>query len=113
MIDTDLVIALLIVFVVVAGFAFPAIIIETQYPANPAKWRSERRRRVERAQVKRISTLEHDLGYVPCSNDDCWECKRMVSLPNGGVHVISPTTDEIVRKVYDKSIKIPTEKILK
>lgn len=88
----EVIIAASIVFAVVVGFAFPAVLIETPYPANPAKWRSERRRRVEMAQVRRISILEHDLGYVPCSDDDCSVCARTIFMDNGRKYTMKSST---------------------
>lgn len=95
----EVIIAASIVLAVVVGFAFPAIIIETQYPANPAKWRSERLRRVEGARVRRISTLEHDLGYVPCSNDDCYTCARTIFLEDGRKHVMKSSTPPSMKSI--------------
>lgn len=110
--DLEFIIAVSIVLAVVGGFIFPAIIIETQYPANPAKWRSERRRRVEMAQVRRISTLEHDLGYVPCSDDDCSICARTIFMDNGRKYVMKSSTPPSTKslKKAKKNRRAPARK---
>ena len=40
----------------------------------PWKWRAELSVQAERARLRRIGEMEHDLGYVPCSNDRCFPC---------------------------------------
>lgn len=90
-------------------------------PYNPFKWAQERRRRLERARERRISVLEHDLGYRPCSDEHCLDPKCIVSKVRNGGHPIwdNPALpapppmmpiDDLAKKAYDKDIALRTRR---
>lgn len=45
-------------------------------PKDPRRWRIAAEVRRMREAGHRISLLEHDLGYTPCSDPDCWTCRE-------------------------------------
>lgn len=89
--------AITILFFASLAFLFADIflVIERDYPLNPLRWAQERRGRINRATVSRISGLEHDLGYRPCSDDECWTCERYVErLDTSAASVYTRLWDE-------------------
>jgi len=45
-----------------------------ELPKDVRRWRSAAQVRRMREAGHRISRLEHDLGYTPCCDPDCWTC---------------------------------------
>lgn len=75
-------------------------------PYNPFKWAQERRRRVERARERRISVLEHDLGYRPCSDERCRECKMVAEgIPLPPPPTAPPGLTRLTQLAYDRQVE--------
>ena len=91
------VIVFIIIIPIIASATAYIVAVGEGYPANPFKWAQERRRRVERARVVRIRDLEHDLGYTPCSDDECYPCRKRVTMK-------SPSND-LINAAWENSIR--------
>ena len=61
---------------IIFAFVYPATMIELDLPINPFHIRRGIRERREHEQTRRIRELEHDLGYLPCSDDECYSCNK-------------------------------------
>lgn len=57
---------------------------ERGWSCNPLRWRAQHREDRRRAEVYRLSRLEHDLGYTPCCDDECRSCRAQVAAGQGG-----------------------------
>jgi len=101
---------------------YDSIVYDDGYPTNPFKWAQERRRRDNKARARRISRLEHELGYRPCSDDKCGPCN---GVPTGrGVGRGHPIWDNpalpapppmdltaMVKQAYDSQVAWGTKTI--
>lgn len=87
------------------------------YPKNPFKWAQESRRQENAARARRIRSLEHSLGYRPCSDDKCLDPKCIVRGARNGGHPIwddpalpAPPPmipiDDLVKKAYDRQVQL-------
>lgn len=106
-----------IIPVIVFLVAFSSVIVAmtigmissiNEWPYNPLRWAQERRRQANRRRLNRISDLEHELGYRPCSNETCMSCMHFVSkranaLSAEGNRAVELEYD-IVKQAYDKQI---------
>jgi hypothetical protein len=85
------------------------------YPKNPLRWAQEDRRRDKIARRLHISRLEHELGYRPCSADNCLDPKCIVAGTRNGGHPIwddpslpaPPPMDltALTKQAYDKEVR--------
>jgi hypothetical protein len=74
----DVILILGFVAMVIAFVAYPIVMIELSLPINPFCARRGIRERREHRQASRISKLEHDLGYLPCSDSNCYTCTMKI-----------------------------------
>lgn len=80
-------------------FSYAYFYADYDYPANPLKWLAQRRKNIENARVRRISNLEHDLGFLPCSSDTCWACEA------DAIRNRYRSVDSLANECYDKMIE--------
>jgi hypothetical protein len=100
----DAILALGIVAFVVTIIAYPAVMIELSLPLNPFRIRRGIREKREHKQIRRISKLEHDLGYKPCSDSECYSCSRMVEMPNGSYYQMRSDINHLIEQGWDKEV---------
>jgi hypothetical protein len=115
---SDMIGIMLIIIVISLAVASVAVFIDKwithDYPANPLKWAQEGRRQANEARARRISRLEHELGYRPCSDDTCLSPKCIVAGTRNGGHPIwdnpalpaPPPMDltAMVNRAYDSQV---------
>lgn len=80
-----------------------------QWPYNPFKWAQERRERDNKARLDRIKALEHDLGYRPCSDDECRSCRKEIKghpiWDNPFLPAPPPMVDYMVQTAFTKELE--------
>lgn len=85
---------------IIFAFVYPATMIELDLPINPLLVRRGIREKREYKQIRRISELEHDLGYIPCSYDNCYSCQRQIQ------HVPSYEVDNNIIDLWNKEVSL-------
>lgn len=117
-----LVLVFIIIIPIIAAFvsSYAVMVVDRDYPANPFKWAQERRRRVERARLVRIKNLEHDLGYVPCSDDKCRSCNSLNARGERGHPIwdhpaipappLPTPIDDLAKRAYDREVAFRTRR---
>lgn len=107
-----------LVIIAVSTFSSYMTALSEGYPRNPLKWAQERRRRVERARLNRIKALEHELGYRPCSDDECYSCSKELKRAGHPIwdHPAIPAPplptpiDDLAKKAYDREVAFRTRR---
>ncbi len=108
----EVILAISVVVIVITAFAYPAVMIELSLPLNPFRLRRGIREKRENKQIRRISKLEHELGYKPCSDSECYSCNRMVEMPDGSYYQMRSDINHLVEQGWDKQISTATAKPL-
>lgn len=85
-------------FILIFFVCMAVILMGLGLSLNPLRWRGEARKNRALARLQRISELEHDLGYLPCSSDTCWPCEAD-AIRNRYLSV-----DSMVKQCYDKMV---------
>jgi hypothetical protein len=88
------------------AIAYPIVMIELSLPLNPFRIRRGIREKREHKQIRRISKLEHDLGYKPCSDSECYSCNRMVEMPDGSYYQMRPDINHLIEQGWDKEVGV-------
>jgi hypothetical protein len=110
----------LIVFLVAFSSVIVAMTIGmissiNEWPYNPLRWAQERRRQANRRRLNRISDLEHELGYRPCSDDTCRPCQRDTTTghpiwDNPALPAPPPMVDYMVQTAFTKELEYKLRK---
>lgn len=91
---------------IIVGFL--TMTIKHEYPKNIFAWRAERRRNIEIAREQRISALEHDLGYLPCSRENCRTCKKALSAqPKQQISSMTGLVTDLYDRMVDLALHSP------
>ena len=98
---------ILVLIIIFLSLAVSYIVVVSEgRPVNPLKWAQDSRERDRIARARRISTLEHELGYRPCSDERCRECKMVAEgIPLPPPPTAPPGLTRLTKEVYDRQVE--------